>query len=286
MQVNRHHMTGGGEWERGVRIGPELPHLGEGPIDVPGVVELLEGRRKDGMEAEMSAEVEGEVYVVAFNVRDEVVIDGGEKEVIVNGDGMMKGEEMDGLSVFPVPVKMFEMGEEHSLDGGRPELLVKVGVLVRAGAVEDGLIYGLLGIRVVSVEVTWDMRDVEWGVGGGVIEEGVQVGIYLGRRDITVLFDDVDIRISEDGGRVKSRWESRTERKDVRMRIDSSSGCGGTVSLVDGSEEVEAIIKRLVGDGVWEDTYLAHFSGGLDRSSSSSVAPIPCLPPGLPFLLC
>ena len=35
-----HHTTGGGEWERGVRIGPELPHLGEGPIDVPGVVEL------------------------------------------------------------------------------------------------------------------------------------------------------------------------------------------------------------------------------------------------------
>ena len=38
--ANRHHMTGGGEWERDVRIRPELPHLGEGPINVPGVVKL------------------------------------------------------------------------------------------------------------------------------------------------------------------------------------------------------------------------------------------------------
>ena len=155
------------------------------------------------MEAETSAEIEGEVYVVAFYVRDEVVVGGGEKEVVVDGDRTTKGEEMDGLSIFPVPVKTFEMGEEHGLDGGRPELLVEVGVLVGAGAAEDGLVYGLLGVRVVGVEVTWDVRDVERGVSGGVIEEGVQVGIYLGRRDVTVLFDDVDVRISEDGGRAK-----------------------------------------------------------------------------------
>ena len=52
------------------------------------------------------------------------------------------------------------------------------------------------------------------------------------------------------------------------------------------------VIRKLAGNGVWEDTYLARFSGGSDgssrsrRSSSSSVAPNLHLPCGLPFLSC
>ena len=141
----------------------------------------------------MGTEVEGEVYVVAFYVRDDVVVGSGEKEVVVDSDRTMMGEKMDSLSRFSVPVKTFEMGEGHSLDRSRPELLLEVRVLVCAGAVEDGLAYGLLGIRVVSVEVTWDMNDIEWGIGGGVIEEGIYIRIYLQWRDVTVLFNDVDV---------------------------------------------------------------------------------------------
>lgn len=105
------HATCGGEREMNAGVWPEFEDAHEGEFDVPIVGRLDVPWRKEGVETDASAEIEGEVEKMGADAGENVVMFDVEGEVVVYEDVVASVEESDGVSRVPVGIEPLKVGE-------------------------------------------------------------------------------------------------------------------------------------------------------------------------------